>query len=107
MPFPADGPEDADGAEWLFDVLVTGTAEAYQKFAEEYYEWTPGLTAIRRVYGLKPLTPGIVAALNPQAELRDLAARRASCRLGTSPPAAQDPGRCPDCSRRSRARQAG
>jgi hypothetical protein len=32
--------------------------KAYQKFAEEYCEWTPALTAIRHVYGLKPLTPG-------------------------------------------------
>ena len=44
--------------------------ETYQKFAEEYCEWTPGLTAIRHVYGLKSLTPGIVAALPMVAVLR-------------------------------------
>ena len=69
---PSEDMEDADGAGWLFDVLVTGTAEAYQKFAEEYYEVTPDLTAIQHVYDLKPLTPEIVSALNPQVELKDL-----------------------------------
>jgi hypothetical protein len=69
---PAEGGEDADGAGRLFAVL-TGTAEAYQKFAEEYFEVTADLTAIQDVFDLRPLTPGLISALNPLLELRDLA----------------------------------
>lgn len=70
---PADGIEDADGADRLFDVLVDGRAEAYRKFAVEYYEVELGLETIRHVYALRPLSPGIVAALNPDVSLADLA----------------------------------
>ena len=63
--FPAEEHEDADGAGWMFEVLVGGTADAYQKFAEEYYEVVPDMEAIRHVYDLKPLTQEIVSALNP------------------------------------------
>jgi hypothetical protein len=63
--------QDADGAGWLFAVLMGG-AEAYQEFAEEYYGVTPDLTAIADVYDLRPLTPEIVSALNPLRELTDL-----------------------------------
>jgi hypothetical protein len=57
--FPAEGLEDADGAGRLFAVL-TGTAEAYQKFAEEYYEVTVDLTAIQDVFDLRPRRDGRV-----------------------------------------------
>ncbi|MBC6466629.1 hypothetical protein [Actinomadura alba] len=32
---PDDDEEDADGAQWLFGLLLEGTAEAYRHFAEE------------------------------------------------------------------------
>jgi hypothetical protein len=64
--------EDADGAQWLFDVLIAGSAEAYQEFAEEYYEVTLDLAAVQAVFDLKPLTQEIVSALNPEVALRDL-----------------------------------
>ncbi|WP_377266764.1 hypothetical protein [Peterkaempfera sp. SMS 1(5)a] len=63
---------DADGAEWLFDVLVAGTADAYRKFAEEYYEVTLDVAAVQRVYDLELLSAEIVSALNPEIELADL-----------------------------------
>lgn len=50
------GVEDGSSAEWLFDVLTDGRPEAYQQFAEEYYEVAVDIEAIRHVYALRPLT---------------------------------------------------
>jgi hypothetical protein len=69
---PVDEP-DVDGADWLFELLTDGQPEAYVKFAEEYYEITPDLESVRHVYALLPLLPEVVAALNPERELSDLA----------------------------------
>ncbi|POX63538.1 hypothetical protein C3492_10270 [Streptomyces sp. Ru62] len=71
-PLPA-GVEDDGSPEWLFDVLVDGRPEAYQQFAEECYEVTTDIEAIRHVYALRPLTQRVVSALNPEVELVDLA----------------------------------
>ncbi|WP_406399893.1 hypothetical protein OH805_12650 [Streptomyces sp. NBC_00879] len=63
-----DFPEDyeyADGAGELFAILTAGTPSAYQGFAEDYYEVPVDLAAVRHVYALRPLTPEVVAALNP------------------------------------------
>ncbi|WP_332262203.1 hypothetical protein [Kitasatospora mediocidica] len=65
--------EDADGAEWLFDILLGGTADAYRDFAEEYYEVAVDLDAVRHVYALRPLSQSIVSSLNPDVSLDDLA----------------------------------
>ncbi|MFD7757640.1 hypothetical protein [Streptomyces sp. NPDC059757] len=70
---PDEDEDDADGAEWLFGLLLEGTAEAYLEFAEEYYEVEPALEALQHVYDLKPLTQDVVSALNPEARLWDLA----------------------------------
>ena len=70
---PAKDRMDADGAEWLFDVLADGRPEAYQQFAEEYYEVEVDLDAVRHVYALRPLSQGVVSALNPDVVLGDLA----------------------------------
>lgn len=59
-------------AEWLFDVLLDGRPEAYREFAEEYYEVAVDIEAVRHVYALRPLTPGVVASLNPEVGLPDL-----------------------------------
>ncbi|WP_372337864.1 transposase [Streptomyces sp. MK5] len=67
------GVDDEGSAEWLFDVLVDGRPEAYQHFAEEHYEVTADIEAIRHVYALRPLTQSVVSALNPDVELVDLA----------------------------------
>jgi len=67
------GREDADSADWLFEVLVEGNAEAYRDFAEEYFETDVDLAAVRHVYDLAPLTREVVAALNSGLELVDLA----------------------------------
>ncbi|MEU9139305.1 hypothetical protein AB0D33_25665 [Streptomyces sp. NPDC048404] len=70
---PDDDEDDADGALWLFGLLLEGKAEAYLEFAERYYEVEPPMEAIRHVYDLKPLTQEVVSALNPEVRLEDLA----------------------------------
>ncbi|POX56207.1 hypothetical protein C3489_05615 [Streptomyces sp. Ru71] len=69
---PPAGAEDDGGAEWLFDVLLDGRPDAYQQFAEEYYEVAVSLEAVRHVYALRPLTQSVVSALNPDVDLLSL-----------------------------------
>lgn len=71
---PDEDEEDADGAQWLFGLLLQGTAEAYLEFAEEVYELSLDLAAAQHVYDLKPLTQDVIAALNPEVRLDELAA---------------------------------
>ncbi|MFJ5231090.1 hypothetical protein ACIQBJ_14495 [Kitasatospora sp. NPDC088391] len=68
------GQVDDGSAGWLFDVLAAGTPEAYQEFAEDYYETTVDLDAVRHVFALRPLTEAVVTALNPEQSLAGLAA---------------------------------
>ncbi|NRQ34690.1 hypothetical protein HII36_23065 [Nonomuraea sp. NN258] len=74
---PPPGTRDDGSAEWLFDVLLDGRPEAYQEFAQEYYEIAVDLEAVRWVYALRPLTPDVVAALNPEIGLAALEHDRA------------------------------
>ncbi|MFF3991476.1 hypothetical protein ACFY0B_43900 [Streptomyces sp. NPDC001797] len=67
------GVEDGGSAEWLFDVLVDGRPEAYQQFAQEYYEVAVDIEAIRHVYALQPLTQSVAMAMNPDVGVADLA----------------------------------
>ncbi|MER6548832.1 hypothetical protein [Streptomyces sp. NPDC001250] len=71
-PLP-EGVEDGGSVEWLFDVLLDGFPEAYQQFAEEYYEVPVGAAAVRHVYALRPLTQGVVSLLNPSVDIYGLA----------------------------------
>lgn len=64
--------DDADGASWLFRVLADGDPKAYWQFAQDYYELDVDLDAVRHIYALHPLTPGIVAALSPDVDLAAL-----------------------------------
>ncbi|MFF1869963.1 hypothetical protein [Streptomyces sp. CB03911] len=70
--FPA-GTSDPDGAEGLFELLVDRSPEAYRRWAEDYYEVPVDLAAVRHVYALRPLTAEVVAALNDELDLADLA----------------------------------
>ncbi|GII84551.1 hypothetical protein Ssi03_25410 [Sphaerisporangium siamense] len=76
----ADGENDRDGAGHLFGLLVDPSPEAFQRFAEEYYEVPVDLDAVRHVYGLRPLTSAVVAALNADVSLEDLADDLAAAR---------------------------
>ncbi|MGW4533207.1 hypothetical protein ACWEOI_19880 [Nocardia sp. NPDC004340] len=53
-------------------LLLEGTPQAYQRWAEDYYETAVSLSEVEHVYALRPLTPDIVARLNPEVELADL-----------------------------------
>jgi hypothetical protein len=70
--FPDDD-EDPDGADWLFAEL-DGRPETYRQYALEYFEREIDLAAIHHVYRLEPLTDAVVAALNPELTLTDIAA---------------------------------
>ncbi|MFI1920107.1 hypothetical protein [Nocardia sp. NPDC020380] len=73
-------PHDADwgvsagerGGQGLFELLVDGTPEGYQEWVKDYYEVEVSLAAVQHVYALLPLTPAVVAGLNPDVDLRDL-----------------------------------
>lgn len=70
--FPPDH-ADPDGATYLFQLLVDRSPEAFQRFAEDYYEVPVDLKAVRDVYALRPLDQELVSSLNPEATLADLA----------------------------------
>jgi hypothetical protein len=63
----------ADGADWLFELIADGRPEAYLSFAEDYYEVALDLEPIRYVYALMPLTEYVVTSLNRRRRLEDLA----------------------------------
>lgn len=68
-----DGASDPDGATHLFARLVDPSPEAFQRFAEDYYEIPVDLDAVRHVYVLRPLTQAVVTALNADLTVKDLA----------------------------------
>ncbi|MGW0966701.1 hypothetical protein [Streptomyces sp. NPDC002516] len=59
--------EDPDGSTWLFDLLLDPTPEAFQAFAEDYYEVSVDIEALRHIYDLRPLGQREIIALNPSA----------------------------------------
>lgn len=63
---------DPDGSEHLLSAL-DGRPETYQEFAEEYYEQTIPLEAIRHILDHRPLTDAIVRRLNAERTLANLA----------------------------------
>ncbi|GAA3045167.1 hypothetical protein GCM10017562_03040 [Streptomyces roseofulvus] len=70
--FPA-GCADPDGATGLFELLVDRSPEAFQRYAEDYYEVSVDLEAVRDVYALRPLNQKLVSSLNSDVTLADLA----------------------------------
>ncbi|MGW1022846.1 hypothetical protein ACWD4J_03880 [Streptomyces sp. NPDC002577] len=71
--FPDEETEDPDGAGYLFQLLVDRSPEAFQRWAEDYYEIPVDLEAVRHVFSSRPLTEGVVSALNSEITLADLA----------------------------------
>ncbi|MFG2127631.1 hypothetical protein ACGFNV_07510 [Streptomyces sp. NPDC048751] len=71
--FPEETSEDPDGAEYLFQLLVDRSPEAFQEWAEDYYEVPVDLEAVRHVFASRPLTERVVSALNSEITLSDLA----------------------------------
>ncbi|MET8756150.1 hypothetical protein ABZW32_39580 [Streptomyces sp. NPDC004667] len=70
--FP-EGAVDPDGATSLFSLLVDRSPEAFQRFAEDYYEVSVDLGAVSQVRALWPLNQELVSLLNPEVNLADLA----------------------------------
>ncbi|GGN53638.1 hypothetical protein GCM10011579_012020 [Streptomyces albiflavescens] len=70
--FP-EGHPDPDGSDWLFELLLTPTPEAFQEFAEDYYETTVDIEAVRHLYDLRPLDRAQIARLNPSASVEEVA----------------------------------
>ncbi|MFB7112597.1 hypothetical protein [Streptomyces sp. NPDC056190] len=71
--FPDEATEDPDGAGHLFHLLVDRSPEAFQQWAEDYYEVPVDLEAVRHVFSSRPLTEQVVRALNSEITLADLA----------------------------------
>ncbi|MFF6994795.1 hypothetical protein ACFY93_07515 [Streptomyces sp. NPDC008313] len=64
--FPA-GVSDPDGSQWLFSLLLDPRPEAFQSFAEDYYERAVDVEAVRHIYGHRELTPDVAERLQPGA----------------------------------------
>ncbi|MEV0676037.1 hypothetical protein AB0I60_05880 [Actinosynnema sp. NPDC050436] len=80
---------DQDGADWLFGLLTDGTPEAFQDWAEDYYERPVDLGAVRHLYATRPLTAQVVTALNPDTTLAAVADEVAKIGYAMGAPAAQ------------------
>ncbi|MFD7712971.1 hypothetical protein [Streptomyces sp. NPDC059786] len=70
--FPS-GDADPDGATGLFRLLADRSPEAYQRFAEDYYEVSVDLGAVSDVYALRPLSRRLVSSLHQGVTPEDLA----------------------------------
>ncbi|MGW0122661.1 hypothetical protein [Streptomyces sp. NPDC003327] len=64
---------DPDGSGRLLHLLLDRSAEAYATWASDYYETEVDVDAVAHVLALRPLTPEVVAALNPGVDLAALA----------------------------------
>ncbi|MFF3723816.1 hypothetical protein ACFYYM_15795 [Streptomyces erythrochromogenes] len=70
--FPAEGDGDPDGAHVHCELLVDrSAAEACAAWASEQDETPVDGAAVRALPGRRPLTPEVVAVLNPDVDLAD------------------------------------
>ena len=67
------GESDPDGSEFLLADL-DGRPETYRAFAADYYIREVDLAPVEHVYLHRPLTPAVVAQLNTEVSLGDIAA---------------------------------
>jgi hypothetical protein len=70
--FPPDV-DDPDGSEFLLSDL-DGRPETYQAYASDYFETEVEIASVAHIYQHRPLTREIVASLNPELSLAQLAA---------------------------------
>ncbi|MBL9086481.1 MAG: hypothetical protein JNM10_05005 [Planctomycetia bacterium] len=68
--FPRSHP-DPDGSESLLSSL-DGRPETYRAWATDYYERDVDAAAVEHVYRHEPLTPEVIARLNPEVSLEQL-----------------------------------
>ncbi|MFD0526728.1 hypothetical protein [Kitasatospora arboriphila] len=71
----AFGPGESDGAGWLFELLVDGSAEAVRRDAEDYYGRAVDPQAVAAVLAGVPLDRRTVGALDPAADFAAVAER--------------------------------
>ena len=64
---------DPDGSEFLLSDL-DARPETYVTYASEYFEQEVDVASVAHIYQHRPLTQRILASLNPQLSLEDLAA---------------------------------
>lgn len=64
---------DHESPTSLFGLLVDRSPEAFQRFAEDYYEVSIDLGAVSQVHALRPLNQELVSLLTPEVSLTDLA----------------------------------
>ncbi|MFG2819080.1 DUF4240 domain-containing protein [Kitasatospora sp. NPDC048365] len=86
--FDADG---TDGADWLFELLLDGSPDAYVSYAEDYLEIPVDRAAVAAVLAGAPLTRGTVAALSASADYETVATRARELGYST-PDSADTPG---------------
>ncbi len=75
---------EAEGSRWqevvpsdaghlrLSRLILSGTAEEYQVWAEEYYEQEIPIQAVQRVFNHEPLSTSLVSSLNPTLTLKEV-----------------------------------
>jgi len=63
--------KDPDGSARLLSIL-DGNPKTYRRWAEAYYKRPISLPQVEHVYAHKPLTEGVVQALNPGTHLAEL-----------------------------------
>jgi hypothetical protein len=68
---PEESDGDPDGADFLFEPLADRSPETYAAWASDHYETPVGVAAVRAVLDSRPLTPELVAALDPRAGAAD------------------------------------
>jgi hypothetical protein len=69
------GPQyaDPDGANFLFEIIADGRAEAYAAWAQDYFERPVDRDAVGTVLAGGAVTPEIVGTLNPEADFPSIA----------------------------------
>jgi hypothetical protein len=70
FPDLTDDPDGSQSLLWMLD----GNPSTYVKFAKDYYEKEVSLDSVQAIYGLAPLRPDIIAALNSELAWDDAVA---------------------------------
>lgn len=64
--FGSPPPELTDGSDWLFDLVLEGTPEAYAEFAREYYEIDVESSVVNAVFTREPISLEQARKLNAE-----------------------------------------
>lgn len=81
---------EPDGAEDLFGLLADGTAEAYARFAADYFSVPVDAEAVAAVMADQPLIPQLAATINPDIDYAHVHADVAAMGYPTQAPQASD-----------------